>query len=65
MNRQERREKLLEMKRDPMAKICPHCKNKTLHVAKPTKNHLCDIVCLYCNETIAKDSNTANPWTYV
>ena len=25
MNRAEKREKLREMKRNPMAKICPHC----------------------------------------
>lgn len=65
MNRAEKREKLREMKRNPMAKICPHCKNKTLHFAKPTQNYLCDIVCLYCKKTIEKDSKTAIPWTYV
>ena len=43
MNRAEKREKLREMKRNPMAKICPHCKNKTLHFAKPTQNYFCDV----------------------
>ena len=65
MNRAERRERLKEMKRNPLSKICPACKKKTLHVAKPTKNHLCDIVCLYCDAIIVKDSNTVIPWTYV
>lgn len=65
MNRQKRRERLREMKKNPLSKICPACKNKTLHVAKPTKNYLCDIVCEYCGATIVKDSNTAIPWTYV
>ena len=65
MNRAERRERLKEMKRDPLAHKCPACGNKTLQVAKPTSNHLCDIVCLHCNAIIAKDSNTAIPWTYV
>ena len=65
MNREERRKQLKEMRRDPKSKICPHCKQKTLHVAKPTHDYLCDIICLYCGKTIAKDSNTAIPWTYV
>jgi len=65
MNRTERRKRLKEMKRDPLAHKCPVCKNKTLQVAKPTKNWLCDIVCEYCGAVIVKDSNTAIPWTYV
>jgi hypothetical protein len=65
MNRAERRERMREMKRDPLAKMCPACKKKTLHVAKPTKDHLCDIVCEYCGATIEKDTRAAIPWTYV
>lgn len=60
-NREERRKMLKEAKRDPRAHICPACKKKTRHVAKPTKNHHCDIVCTYCGAVITKDSNTAIP----
>ena len=64
-NREERRKMLKEAKRDPMARICPACKKKTRRVAKPSGKWLCNIECTYCGAIIEKDSNTANPWTYV
>jgi transcription elongation factor Elf1 len=64
MNREERRKRERQIAKDPMAKKCPICGKKSLFVAVPTKNHLCDIKCELCNGTIAKDSNTAIPFTY-
>jgi hypothetical protein len=64
MNREERRKREREISKDKDAKLCRLCGKKSLFVAIPTKNHLCDIKCVLCNGIIAKDSNTANPYTY-
>ncbi len=64
MNREERRKYARKVAKDPMAKKCPICGKKSLFIAIPTKNHLCNIICELCKGTIEKDSNTANPYTY-
>lgn len=64
MNREERRKYAKQVAKDPMAKKCPLCGKKSMFIAIPTKNHLCDIKCELCKGIIAKDSNTAIPYTY-
>lgn len=63
MNREERRKYAKQVAKDPLAKKCPLCNKKTLFVAVPTKNHLCDIKCELCGGIITKDI-TAIPYTY-
>lgn len=65
MNRAERRELLRDMRKDPLAKRCTVCGKKTRHIAVPTSNNLCNIVCEYCGAVLIRDSNTAIPMTYV
>jgi hypothetical protein len=63
MNREERRKRVKEIAKDKDAKPCCLCGKKSLFVAIPTKNHLCNIKCILCNGIIAKDI-TAIPYTY-
>lgn len=68
MNRAERRQYIRDMKREDrkgMATNCLICKSKTLHIAIPTENHLCDIVCNCCGTTVARNIEGCIPYTYV
>lgn len=65
MNREERRKKMREYAKDDRVEKCPLCNKKSLFVAFPKKEWLCDIRCEICGGIIAKDLSNLLPMTHV
>ena len=63
-NREEIRKYIREHKQDPLAKYCPLCKGKTLHVAIPNIKGTCDIICECCWTTFEQNVKGVIPYTY-
>ena len=64
MNRAERRAYAKKIAKDPLSKKCPICGKKSLLIAIPTHDWLCDIKCELCGNVIEKDVDTGAPYIY-
>lgn len=65
MNREERRKRMREYAKNDMAEKCPLCNKKSLFIAVPTKEWLCDVRCELCKGIVLKDCKDLIPMTCI